>query len=55
MGLQGRADLQGVADRPNAPWVSDFTYVSTSAGFVCVAFIIDEYARRLERVELGPR
>ena len=35
------------APRPNVPWVSDFTYVSTWAGFVYVAFVIDTYARRI--------
>ncbi len=35
------------ADRPNALWVSDFTYVSTWRGFVYVAFVIDVYARRI--------
>ena len=35
------------ADRPNALWVSDFTYVSTWTGFVYVAFVIDVYARRI--------
>jgi len=33
--------------RPNALWVSDFTYVSTWTGFVYVAFVIDTYARRI--------
>ncbi len=33
--------------RPNALWVSDFTYVATWTGFVHVAFVIDAYARRL--------
>ena len=33
------------ADRPNALWVSDFTYVSTWEGFVYVAFVIDVFAR----------
>ena len=33
--------------RPNALWVSDFTYVSTWTGFVYVAFVIDAYARRI--------
>ena len=28
-------------------WVADFTYVATSAGFVCVAFVIDVFARRI--------
>jgi putative transposase len=35
------------ADRPNALWVSDFTYVSTWQGFVYVAFVIDVFARRI--------
>jgi len=35
------------APRPNALWVSDCTYVSTWAGFVYVAFVIDTYARRI--------
>ena len=33
--------------RPNALWVSDFTYVATGTGFVYVAFVIDAYARRI--------
>jgi transposase InsO family protein len=33
------------AQRPNQLWVSDFTYVSTWAGFVYVAFVVDAYAR----------
>lgn len=28
-------------------WVPDFAYVATRAGFVCVAFFIDAYARRI--------
>ena len=35
------------APRPNALWLSDFTYVATWKGFVYVAFIIDAYARRI--------
>ena len=35
------------AERPNALWVVDFTYVHTWAGFVYVAFVIDAYARRI--------
>jgi len=35
------------ASAPNRLWVSDFTYVSTWAGFVYVAFIIDVFARRI--------
>jgi putative transposase len=32
---------------PNRLWVADFTYVSTMAGWVYVAFVIDAYARRI--------
>ncbi len=35
------------APRPNALWVSDFTYVATWSGFICVAFVIDAFARRI--------
>ncbi|MCS3453797.1 hypothetical protein M2222_009309 [Bradyrhizobium elkanii] len=35
------------APRPNALWVSDFTYVATWIGFVYVAFVVDAYARRI--------
>jgi transposase InsO family protein len=35
------------ADRPNQLWVSDFTYVSTWAGFVYVAFVIDVFSRMI--------
>jgi putative transposase len=32
---------------PNRLWVADFTYVSTMAGWVYVAFVIDAHARRV--------
>ena len=35
------------ASRPNALWVSDFTYVASWTGFVYVAFVIDVFARRI--------
>lgn len=35
------------APAPNMLWVSDFTYVSTWAGMVYVAFVIDAYARKI--------
>jgi putative transposase len=35
------------AERPNALWVADFTYVSTWQGFAYVAFVVDVYARRI--------
>jgi len=40
-----RVNRQFRAERPNALWVSDFTYVSTWQGFVYVAFVIDVFAR----------
>jgi putative transposase len=42
-----RVNRQFKAPRPNALWVSDFTYVVTRAGFVYVAFVIDAFARRI--------
>jgi putative transposase len=42
-----RVNRQFRALRPNALWVSDFTYVATWAGFVYVAFVIDAFARRI--------
>ena len=42
-----RVNRQFRALRPNALWVSDFTYVATWAGFVYVAFVIDTFARRI--------
>src|SRR5437879_1288770 len=42
-----RVNRQFQASRPNALWVSDFTYVTTWQGFVYVAFIIDVFARRI--------
>jgi transposase InsO family protein len=35
------------AERPNQLWVADFTYVSTWQGFVCVAFVVDVFARHI--------
>jgi len=35
------------AQRPNALWVADFTYVATWAGFVLVASVIDVFARMI--------
>jgi transposase InsO family protein len=42
-----KVNRQFRAGRPNALWVSDFTYVSTGQGFVYVAFVIDVSARRI--------
>ncbi|CAM3240436.1 Integrase core domain protein [Arthrobacter ulcerisalmonis] len=35
------------AARPNAVWVTDFTYVRTWAGFAYVAFAIDVFSRAI--------
>jgi putative transposase len=40
-----RVNREFKAERPNQLWVADFTYVPTWQGFVCVAFVIDVYAR----------
>ena len=44
---QDHVNRQFKAPRPNALWVSDFTYVTTWTGFVYVALVIDAYARRI--------
>ena len=36
-----------MAQRPDALWVSDLTYVATWRGFIYVAFVIDAFARRI--------
>lgn len=48
--VRARRDLvnrQFKTPAPNVLWVSDFTYVSTWAGFVYMAFVIDTYACRI--------
>jgi putative transposase len=42
-----QVNRQFQSPRPNALWVSDFTYVATWQGFVYVAFVIDAFARRI--------
>ena len=42
-----KVNRQFYVSRPNALWVSDFTYVATWQGFVYVAFVIDVFARRI--------
>lgn len=42
-----RVNRQFHASAPNMLWVSDFTYVSTWAGMMYVAFVIDVLARRI--------
>jgi putative transposase len=41
----GHKNRQFTADRPNALWVADFTFVSTWQGFVYVAFVVDVFSR----------
>ena len=40
-------DCQFTADRPNALWVMDLTYVATWAGMAYVCFITDVYSRMI--------
>ncbi len=40
-------DRQFVADRPNALWVTDLTYVPTWSGVAYVCFIVDAYSRMI--------
>jgi putative transposase len=39
---------------PNRLWVADITYVSTWAGWVFVAFVLDAYARHIVGWKAGP-
>lgn len=40
-------DRRFVADRPNALWVTDLTFVPTWAGVAYVCFIVDAFSRRI--------
>ena len=40
-------DRSFAADRPNALWVADITYVATWSGFAYAAFVIDVFSRRI--------
>jgi putative transposase len=42
-----RVKRRFVTSRPDELWVAEFTFVATWAGFVCVAFVIDVFARRI--------
>jgi putative transposase len=42
-----------VADAPNKLWVADITYVSTWAGFVYLAVVIDVWSRRVVGWQIG--
>jgi len=42
-----KVNREFTAQAPNQLWVSDFTYVSSWAGMVYVAFVIDVFARRI--------
>ncbi len=49
-----KVNRQFHAPSPNRRWVSDFTYVSTWAGFVYAAFVIDVYARGIVGWKVSP-
>jgi transposase InsO family protein len=40
-------DRRFVADRPDALWLADITYVPTWQGFLYVAFVLDVFSRRI--------
>jgi len=40
-------DRQFVADRANALWVADITYVPTAAGFLYLAVVLDVWSRKI--------
>jgi len=40
-------DRRFVADRPDALWVADITYIPTSAGFLYLAIVLDVFSRRM--------
>jgi len=42
-------------DRPNAVWVSDFTYIQTESGWQYLAVVIDLYSRRIVGWSLNNR
>jgi putative transposase len=42
-----------VADAPNRLWVADMTYVSTWAGFIYLAIVIDVWSRRVVGWQIG--
>lgn len=42
-----KVNRQFRAPHPNALWVLGFTWVATWQGVVCVAFVIDVFARRI--------
>lgn len=46
-------DRNFVAPAPNRCWVADFTHVTTFAGVVYVAFLVDTFSRRHRRLVSG--
>ena len=40
-------DRRFVADRPDALWVADITYIPTWAGFLYLAIVLDVFSRRI--------
>lgn len=43
------------AQRPNEKWVSDLTYIWTSAGWLYVAVVMDLYSRKIIGLSMGKR
>jgi transposase InsO family protein len=42
-----RLDREFYAERPNQPWIADFTYVWTAKGWLYVAAVVDLFSRRV--------
>jgi putative transposase len=40
-------DRQFSASRPNQRWITDFTYIWTAEGWLCVAAVVDLFSRRV--------
>src|SRR5690349_10070158 len=39
--------LSGCAERPNAKWLADITYIDTLEGFLYLAAVLDVFSRRI--------
>jgi len=48
-------DRNFTADRPNAVWLSDITYIWTSEGWLYLAAVMDLYSRMVVGWSMGPR
>lgn len=52
--IPGQFSVEINTPAPYRLWVSDFTYVSTWAGFVYVAFVVDIFARYIRGLACEP-